>query len=190
MPLIRAERVYLRAPERSDIPTFVRWFNDDQVTSFLGMSAPMSEAMEEQWFNNMLETQGKDAFHFVICVVEDGLPIGTIGLFQIDRVNGSAGIGISIGEKSLWSRGYGTDAMLALLDFGFGQQRLERMWLEVYDHNARARRSYEKAGFVLEGTERNASYKRGRYADVLLMSILRDEWQAQDRKRSWDYSSE
>jgi RimJ/RimL family protein N-acetyltransferase len=50
-------------------------------------------------------------------------------------------------------QGLGTDAMFALLDFGFGQLRLERMWLEVYDFNRRARRSYEKCGFVLEGTE-------------------------------------
>ncbi len=135
----------------------------------------------------MLETQGKDAYHFVICLLADDQPIGTIGLFRIDHVNGSAGIGIAIGVKSLWGKGLGTDAMFALLDFGFGQLRLERMWLEVYDYNERARRSYEKCGFVLEGTERHAVYKQGRHHDVHLMSILRDEWAAQQRKRSWDY---
>jgi RimJ/RimL family protein N-acetyltransferase len=188
-PMVRGERVYLRAPERSDIPTFVRWFNDSEVMSFLSMRAPMSVAMEENWFTAMLERQGKDAYHFAICRLEDHRPIGTIGLFQVDTVNGSAGIGISIGEKELWSLGYGTDAMLALLDFGFGQLRLERMWLEVYDFNQRARRSYEKCGFVLEGTERHAMYKQGRFIDVHLMSILRDEWAAQARKRTWEYEA-
>ena len=189
MPVIRGERVYLRAQERSDVPIFVRWFNDSETLSFLSMRAPMSVPMEEAWFNHMVEQQGKDAYHFTMCRLEDDKPIGTLGLFQVDTVNGNAGIGISIGEKQLWGQGYGTDAMFALLDFGFGQLRLERMWLEVYDFNDRGRRSYEKCGFVLEGTERHAIFKRGEYHDVHLMSILRDEWAAQDRKKMWDYDS-
>jgi diamine N-acetyltransferase len=190
LPIIRGARVYLRAQERSDIPMFVGWFNDSETTSYLSMRAPMSEPMEEAWFNGMVAQQGKGAYHFTICRLDDDRPIGTVGLFDVDTVNGGAGIGISIGEKSLWGLGLGTDAMNALLDFGFGQLRLERMWLEVYDFNARALRSYEKSGFVLEGTERHAVYKRGRYYDVQLMSILRDEWAAQERKRMWDYDSE
>ena len=187
LPMIRGERVFLRAAERSDIPLFVRWLNDAETTSFLSMRAPMSEAMEEQWFNRMLEQQGKDAYHFTICLLADGTPIGTMGLFRVDHVNGNAGIGISIGEKRLWGQGLGTDAMFALLDFGFGQLRLERLWLEVYEFNPRARRSYDKCGFVLEGVERRAIYKRGRYHDVQLMSILRDEWAAQPRPKMWAY---
>jgi len=189
LPMIRGAQVYLRAAERSDIPHFVRWLNDAETSHFLSIRAPMSEAMEEQWFNRMLESQGKDAYHFVICRLDDDRPIGTIGLFRVDSVNGSAGIGISIGEKRLWGQGLGTDAMLALLDFGFGQLRLERMWLEVTDYNERARHSYEKCGFVLEGTERHAMFRRGRFHDVHLMSILRDEWGRQERRRSWDYEA-
>ena len=186
-PIIRAERVFLRSAERADLPTFVRWFNDGETTSFVLMRMPMSMAMEERWFDSMLQAHGKDRFLFVICRLSDDMPIGNCGLFDVDNVNGSAGIGITIGEKSLWGQGYGTDAMNALLDFGFGQLRLERLWLEVYDFNTRARRSYDKAGFKLEGVERSAVYKQGRYHDVQLMSILRDEWQALDRKRAWDY---
>jgi diamine N-acetyltransferase len=187
LPIIRGEQVYLRAAERSDIPIFVRWFNDSELTSYLSMRAPMSLAMEEAWFERMVEAQGKDEYHFTICRLADDQPIGNCGLFQVDRVNGSAGIGIAIAEKSLWGQGMGTDAMRALTDFGFGQLRLERMWLEVYDFNTRGRRAYEKCGFVLEGIERHAIYKRGNFHDVQLMSILRAEWEAQDRKRMWDY---
>ena len=190
LPIIRGERVYLRAAERTDIPLFVRWLNDSETSSFLSLRAPMSEAMEEQWFTRMLESQGKDTYHFVMCRLDDDRPIGTVGLFRVDTVNGSAGIGISIGGTELWGLGLGTDAMNALLDFGFGQLRLERMWLEVYEYNGRARRSYEKSGFVLEGTERHAIFKRGRYHDVHLMSILRDEWAALSRKRMWEYEAD
>jgi diamine N-acetyltransferase len=187
LPIIRGERVFLRPAERSDIPTFVRWFNDAETLSYVLMRAPMSTAMEERWFETMLESHGKERFLFVICRLEDGVAIGNCGLFDINYVDGNAGIGITIGEKALWGQGLGTDAMFALLDFGFGQLRLERLWLEVYDFNARARRSYDKAGFKLEGVERHAVYKLGGYRDVQLMSILRDEWAALQRKRSWEY---
>jgi RimJ/RimL family protein N-acetyltransferase len=187
VPIIRGERVYLRADERSDIPNFVRWLNDGETISFLSMRAPMSVAMEEKWYDNMLEHQGKDAFHFVICLLEDDRPIGTLALFAIDYVNGNAGIGISIGEKELWGQGLGTDAMNAVVDFGFGMLRLERLWLEVYDFNKRARRSYDKSGFTLEGVERHAIYKHGRFIDAELMSILREEWAALPRKKAWDF---
>jgi RimJ/RimL family protein N-acetyltransferase len=189
MPIIRGERVYLRAHERSDVPLFVTWLNDSVTTSFLSMRAPMSVAMEEAWFERVVKEQGADAYRFTICVLDSGQPIGTIGLFAIDRDNGNAGIGISIGDRSLWGHGLGTDAMFALLDFGFGQLRLERLWLEVYDFNTRARRSYEKCGFVLEGTQRRAVFKRGRFHDVHLMSILREEWAAQPRKKMWEYDT-
>jgi diamine N-acetyltransferase len=190
LPIIRGERVFLRADERSDIPNFVRWLNDSETASFLSFRAPMSEAMEQQWFTQMVERQGKDSYHFVMCRLDDEQPFGTISLFNIDLVNGSAGIGIAIGEKNLWGQGLGTDAMNALLDFGFGHLRLERLWLHVYDYNVRGRRSYEKSGFILEGTERHAVYVRGRHHDVNVMSVLRDEWSAMARKKMWDYESD
>ncbi len=190
LPILRGERVYLRATERTDLPAFVRWFNDSLMTSFIMMRAPMSQALEEQWFEQMLQRQGKEGYHFVICLIGDGRPIGNLGLFEIDQINGHAGIGILIGEKELWGRGYGTDAMNALVDFGFGMLRLERLWLDVYDFNVRARRSYEKAGFVVEGTKRHEVYKRGRYHDAILMSMLRDEWLELPRRRAWDYDED
>jgi RimJ/RimL family protein N-acetyltransferase len=190
LPMIRGERVYLRPAERDDIPTFVRWFNDAETSSFLGMRAPMSVPMEEEWFSRTVAQQGKEGYHFVICRLDDDRPIGTIGLFALDLVNGSAGMGITIGEKQLWSQGYGSDALNALVDFGFGALRLERIWLDVFEHNARGRRSYEKCGFVLEGTRRRAEYRDGRHLDVHQMSLLRDEWAGLERRRSWDYRAD
>jgi RimJ/RimL family protein N-acetyltransferase len=189
-PMVRGERVYLRPSERSDIPTFVRWFNDAETTSFLAQRAPLSIPLEERWFERMLEGEGKTSYHFVICLLDDDRAVGTIGLFDINEIDGSAGMGIAIGEKSLWGQGLGSDALRALLDFAFGHLRLERVWLDVYDFNERARRSYENCGFVLEGTKRRAAYRRGRFIDVHYMAILRDEWATQERKRSWEFDPE
>ncbi len=186
-PIIRGERVFLRATERSDVPLFVRWFNDADVVRNLAMYAPMSDAGEAAWFDRMVAAQGTTDYHFVICLLADARPIGTIGLHGLDLQNGNAEFGIAIGEKEEWSRGYGTDALRAICDFGFGELRLERIGLYVYAGNDRARRSYEKAGFSLEGTLRRAHFGHGKHTDVHVMSLLREEWAAQPHRRSWEY---
>lgn len=183
-PIIRGEQVYLRPPERSDIPTFVRWFNDADVQRHLAMRAPMSEAAEIGWFDRMLEAQGKTAYHFVICLLTDDRPIGTIGLEDVNLQDGVAEFGIAIGEKSEWGKGHGTDATRAICDFGFAELRLERIGLQVYAGNDRGRRAYEKAGFKHEATLRRAHFSRGEHHDVQVMSLLRDEWLALPHRRS------
>ena len=182
VPVIHGEKVFLRPAEREDIDAFVRWFSDEETTRYLALRAPFSRAMEEQWFTGMLERQGKDSYHFVICLLADERPIGTATLHNINFEDGHAAFGISIGERAEWDRGYGTDALRAICDFGFGQLRLERIELDVYEPNKRAQRSYAKAGFVTEGTLRHAHFSDGRYHDVLRMSLLRGEWEAQPRR--------
>jgi RimJ/RimL family protein N-acetyltransferase len=90
--------------------------------------------------------------------------------------NRNARLGIMIGDKSYWSQGYGTDAMLTLLRFGFEEMNLNRIDLTVDAENARAIRCYQKCGFVGEGRLREARYQRGKYGDQLVMSVLRDEF--------------
>jgi RimJ/RimL family protein N-acetyltransferase len=175
-PLIRGEQVYLRAAERSDIGDFVRWFNDAEVVRNLARYAPMSEAAETSWFDRMLEAQGRTDHFFVICLRENGRAIGTIGLHDVDLRDGRAEFGIAIGEKDAWGKGYGTDALRAICDFGFGELRLERIGLFYFQGNDRGRRSYEKAGFTHEGTMRRANYGGGAHRDVHIMGMLRDEW--------------
>jgi RimJ/RimL family protein N-acetyltransferase len=182
-PIISGRHVYLRPSELADLPAFVRWFNDADVLRNLARRAPMSEAGEAQWFERMLEAQEKTDYHFVICLRHDDRPIGTAGLHGIDEINGNAEFGIAIGEKDEWGKGYGTDATLAVCDFGFGELRLERIGLYYYEGNDRGRRTYERAGFVHEGTLRHAHYARGEHHDIHVMSILREEWLALSGRR-------
>jgi RimJ/RimL family protein N-acetyltransferase len=185
-PIIRGQQVYLRPAEREDIPTFVRWFTDAEVTANLAMFAPMSMAGETGWFDRMLAAQGSTDYHFVICLLADDRPIGTAGLHEINFVDGRAEFGIAIGERSEWGRGHGTDATRAICDFGFGALRLERIGLFVYAGNDRARRAYEKAGFVHEGILRRAHFSRDEHHDVHVMGIVREDWQALTHRRSWE----
>jgi RimJ/RimL family protein N-acetyltransferase len=122
----------------------------------------------------------------VICRIEDDVPVGRADLFLIDHPNGSCGFGIGIGDASRRGRGLGTDAVGALVDFAFGELRMERVWLDTEVSNTRAQASYRKAGFTEEGRLRHAWFVDGEHVDGVRMSMLRDEWLALSRPRSWD----
>jgi RimJ/RimL family protein N-acetyltransferase len=168
--------VYLRPAERDDLPRFVAWLGDRETSRTLALRSPLSLAMEEGWFEQLLGRQGSEIWHFVICRRADDRPVGAIDLHEIDQTNGSAGLGIVIGDPADTGQGYGSDALRALLAFGFGELRLERVWLDVYDFNDRARHVYERVGFIHEGTLRRAMFRGGEFHDVHRMAILRDEW--------------
>jgi RimJ/RimL family protein N-acetyltransferase len=93
----------------------------------------------------------------------------------VDWRNRSAEAGIFVGVKSLWGRGHGTDAMNALVGWGFDELNLHRIWLRVFADNPRAVRSYEKVGFRVEGRLRQDRYHRGQYSDTLVMGLLSEE---------------
>ncbi len=175
--MIYGERIRLRAPERSDLPTFVEWLNDPEVTYGLSVYLPMSMAQEEKWFENML-TRSPDSQPMVIEAKRGDawVVIGNMGLFEFNHRAHSAEIGIMIGNKAYWNKGYGTESIGLILKHGFETLNLNRIMLRVYDNNPRAIRCYEKAGLSHEGRLRQAHYKDGEYVDVLMMSILREEW--------------
>ena len=173
-PMLASGGIYLRPAESEDIPRLVRWLNDAETSRYLAKRSPLSLAMEERWFERMLERHGSELWYFVVCRAADGRAIGMVALGDVDALNGAAEVGITLGEER--GHGFGTDAMRAILDFGFGELRLERIWLDVVAENAPAIRSYEKTGFALEGTMRRALLIGGEFHDVLRMAILRSEW--------------
>jgi RimJ/RimL family protein N-acetyltransferase len=170
--------IYLRPAVREDVPAFIRWLSDARTSRTLALIAPLSPPLEERWFDETVEHQGNDRWHFVICRIADDRPVGAIDFHDVDLRNGSAGLGIVIGQPDDTGQGYGSDALRAMVAFGFGELRLERIWLEVYEYNEGARRVYERVGFVHEGTMRHALYRAGAHHDVLRMAILREEWVA------------
>ena len=178
--IIQGERVFLRPFEAADAELYRRWRADAEPMVLAGWKdrAPLSLAQSAARMERLATDQGKDYYTFVICLLADERPIGEAGLGDLDLRNGSAQLGIFIGEVDEWGKGYGTDAVNAIVDFGFRELRLERVWLEVWTENDRARRAYEKAGFTREATLRNDRYEGGRHTSGHIMSILRDEWQS------------
>ncbi len=176
--MIIGQGIRLRAIEREDLPRFVAWMNDPEVRQGLNLIYPLSMAQEERWFEQML--QRHPAEQVLGIEVEIGgvwTLIGTCGLHNVDWVNRQAELGISIGDKAFWNRGYGRHAVRLLLRHAFNTLNLNRVYLRVYETNPRAIRAYEHAGFILEGRLRQARFQNGRYVDELIMSVLRSEWQ-------------
>ena len=137
------------------------------------MDRPLSTADEERWFERQLEDQNSELFAIETA---DGVHIGNIGLHDVNCQHRHAQLGIVIGEKEYWGKGYGSDAVRTALRFAFETMNLHRVSLRVYEDNARAIRTYEKCGFQHEGRAREAIFRKGRYYDELRMGILRREF--------------
>lgn len=177
--MIYGKRIRLRGIEHADLSCFQQWLNDPEVTEGLATFMPLSSADEEQWFERLGRLdQAEKPLAIELSEGESWRLIGNSSFFNIEWMNRSAEVGIVLGDKSVWNKGYGSEAMHLLLKHGFETLNLHRIYLRVYSTNPRARRSYEKVGFRLEGTLRDAIYRRGRYADVHIMSVLRSEWNA------------
>ena len=181
--MIIGERIRFRAIDRDDLPTFVNWINDPEVRQGIGIYLPFSMADEEDWFEKM-RAHPADEHNLAIevseQVEEEGKGnwkiIGSCGFFNLDGRNRSSEFGIMIGDKSYWNKGFGTEAVRLLVQHGFNTLNLNRIYLRVLENNPRAIRAYEKAGFTHEGQQRQAEFKDGKYIDMLVMSILKDEF--------------
>ena len=103
--------------------------------------------------------------------------IGSCGYHAIEWRHRAGEVGIAIGARDYWGRGYGTDAMQTLVAWGFYTLNLNRVQLRVYADNARAIRCYEKVGFQVEGRLRQDNFYNGAYRDTLLMAVLREDWE-------------
>jgi RimJ/RimL family protein N-acetyltransferase len=184
-PIVRGQRVWLRPLERDDLDVSLGAVNDREISELVGFPGPISKAMSQRFFDeDVLKNHGERAFFFAICELGSTDLIGQCGFHDVHR-GLRADVGIFMLPEYV-GRGYGTDAMNALVDYGFGALGLERIGLHVSPGNDRAIRSYEKSGFSHEGRLRSFRHQRGELADDIVMSIVRTDWEALDRKRSWD----
>ena len=174
-PFLIGEQVYFRALEEADAPCPVQWLNDPEVNRTLMVGNFPLNLLREQDFIRKLYTDQKSLI--LAIVLKDGdRYIGNTGLHDIHPVHRVATFGIAIGAKDCWGKGYGTEATRLMVRHGFETLNLNRISLNVYDYNERGIRAYEKAGFKKEGVLRKALYAEGAYHDVIVMGILREEW--------------
>ncbi len=174
-PFIVGKRIYLRPLELDDIERCVHWINNEEVNKFLVSGRlPIHKIKEETWIKNLYKDPNN--ILLAISLKEKDLHIGNTGLHNISWIDRYGILGIMIGEKKFWGKGYGTEATKLMLDYAFNRLNLERVELSVYEFNERAIKCYLKAGFKEEGRLRRRRFKDGRYWDEIVMGILKEEW--------------
>jgi len=166
----------------------VQWQRDsefhrlaDDVPAMLVSKKKLKERFEKQIEN---EFQPRRYF-FSVRTLDDDKFIGFLGMW-LDPVHGDGWVGLGIGDREFWGKGYGTDMVNLCLQYAFTELNLRRMSLGLHEYNSRALRSYEKAGFRLEGRTRKDINRDGRRYDSLWMGILREEWMEQNGYKTTD----
>jgi RimJ/RimL family protein N-acetyltransferase len=174
---IEGERVVLRHHRPEDLPIVRRWYRDPELARLTRYSlTPMTDDEIDRFFHGRLLSPGSVAY--AIDIRESGRLIGLTTFSNLDPDNGSVLFHISLGEHDTWGQGYGTEATRLMLGLAFDVIGLHRVSLSVFSFNERAIRSYEKAGFRLEGRAREAILRDGQRRDELTMAILAPEWRA------------
>jgi RimJ/RimL family protein N-acetyltransferase len=166
--------VRLRAVEPGDAGFFHRGINDPEVKRGLLVRYPKSLWDEESWIESVRTLSFANA-HFVIENKTDGRNLGNVALRGATPEDRTADLGVVLFDKARWSKGFGSDAVRTACRFGFEEMGLERIELWVFADNERARRAYQKVGFVHEGTGRSRVYRHGARMDELLMGLLQGE---------------
>jgi RimJ/RimL family protein N-acetyltransferase len=175
--MLEGNKVTLRAVEKEDQEILRRFWNDLEVELAGGGDPPLPVSLERlrAMFEREEREGARDKTDFMI--EADGSSIGHCGLFHADVAARHCELGIAIGEKDFWGRGYGREAVGLLLDYAFRIRNFRRVWLKVHAANERAIRCYKACGFVEEGRMREHVWLAGRYVDTVIMGVMREEWQ-------------
>jgi len=185
--LFRGELVRLTMEEpEAHAKVESRWQRDSEFIR-LADSEPahmVSEKKWKEWFEKRVENGfSPKRYPFSVRTLVDDKFIGFFGLW-LDLIHNEAWIGIGIGEREFWGKGYGTDMLKLALQYAFTELNLYRVSLGLMDYNPRALRAYEKVGFRLEGRTRGDVQRAGKHNDSLWMGILREEWLGLDTNAS------
>jgi RimJ/RimL family protein N-acetyltransferase len=176
-PTLRGQQVLLRPVTVADAPGLAELLHDPEVRRLTGTHGQVGpEALERarQWY--AASSSAEDRLDLAIVEQATGDYVGELALSDLDAENSSCSVRIALVGPRAFGRGLGTESMRLALAHVFESVGLNRVGLEVYDFNPRARRVYEKLGFVHEGVQRQALHWQGSWIDCHLMAMLRSEW--------------
>lgn len=177
MAHLYGQKVMLREYRDSDFPYIRAWVNDPKITKNLSdiFLYPHSEQRTRKFVEM---TSSSDWKGFVIAKADTQEYIGQIDFVNLDLKNGWGELGIVIGSEDNQGKGYGTEALQLFCAFAFNELRLNRLELVCWAFNSRARRVYERVGFVQEGVRRKKRFRDGVFHDEICYGLLKEEWEA------------
>lgn len=167
------QKIYLRPMTEDDTDLIVKWRNQENVRSYFIYQADFTREGHLYWLHEIVE-KGRAA-QMMICEADTDTPVGSVYIRDIDHTHHKGEYGIFIGEESARGKGIGTMAAKLMIEYGFKELGLHRIYLRVLAGNEQAVRSYEKAGFVKEGYLKGDAYINGKYTDIVWMAIVNEE---------------
>ena len=166
---LEGENVYISPMNADDAEIYAKWLNNPEITQYVNLHNSLVSIYGEKEY---IENFSNKEFHMCIVKKSNDELIGNIALDKIDYKNGTAELGIFIGENDNLGKGYGSEAINLLTNYGFNELRLHTIYLTVLDNNPRAKRAYTKCGFKECGRRHEAMYRNGKYIDVIYMELI------------------
>lgn len=177
--ILVGEKVRLVAMDpKRDAELMASWGRDSAYARLLDSDPPRlwSKNQMKDWFEKQQKSESFTGIEFMIYPLEGEEAIGFVGLDGIAWHHRTSWVGIGIGDRNYWGKGYGTEAMQILSRYAFEELGLYRLNLNVFSYNTRAIRSYEKAGYKIEGSMREALHRDGERSDLVFMGLLREDF--------------
>lgn len=169
---VTGRRIYLRGIRSSDVDSsYYNWMKDPEVTDML-------EARFSKWpakkLKNYIKESKKDpaSLFFAIIKKDDDAHIGNVKL-TIDKNHGFADIGIIIGDKACWGRGFAPEVLKLVKDYSFKKLKLRKLVAEVYSSNKGSLKAFKKAGFIIEGKRKMQYLHNGRCVDAVFLGLFK-----------------
>jgi RimJ/RimL family protein N-acetyltransferase len=182
LPTIEAERVRLRWLAASDADALYAIFSDPEVMRYWSRPPMTGRHEAEQLLAEIGESfRSRALFQWGIALGGDDLVIGTCTLLHVDVPNKHAEIGYAL-NRSYWGRGYGHEALCALIDYAFETLGLHRLEADVDPRNLASVRALERLGFVREGYLRERWHVAGEVQDALFFGLLKQDWLAREQR--------
>lgn len=178
--LLETERIYLRPFEITDVDAYFPSLFDAEMRRLTGTQNSFTRTQVERYVENAAQADSR--LMLLIALQENDQIIGDVVLMDMHARNRSAHIRIAIDQAEHQGKGYGSEALLLMLNYGFGICNLHRVELEVFAFNERAIRTYEKLGFQQEGVKRDVLFYNHQYHDAIQMSMLEDEFRQRHMK--------
>lgn len=170
--MLKGKKVILREIQEEDLETLLRWRNSPDTLPYVRTYRPLTMLNQEEYFKKI--SFDLSMIMFLICLPVENVEIGYCGLQNINWKERSAEVSILI-EKKYREKGYGEDALRLLLDYGFKNLGIHRIWAEIWEYAKHSVSLFEKVGFKNEGRLRDVHFWDGKYYDSLIYSILESE---------------
>ncbi|MDR2546383.1 MAG: GNAT family N-acetyltransferase [Lachnospiraceae bacterium] len=170
---IVGKKCYLSPIDENDSEKYAEWLNDLEMTQYLVGLGPINVNVGNM--RGILESAAQ-GHNYSIIDIETNELLGDCCFEGLNHLNQTSEVGIYIGNKEYWDKGFGTEALSLLLDYGFKVLNLHCVYLQVVSFNDRAIKSYEKIGFEVVGKKREAILKGKERYDMIYMDILHNEF--------------